>query len=424
MKFPLLFFSVFLFSGISLRATDTLSVEQIRTMALQNSPLQQQKALAESQAALRQRSIQSNSLPRVQFGAQATWQSDVFGLPIDNPLFKVPEVPKDQYRLNIDISERLYDGGSDKYLRRKHELERDMTIAQADVDVFQVRELVTDLFFKTLLLQENEAILKAVLETLQARLRQTEAAVAGGVALRSQADQVRIQILQTEQQMAALRADQQSLKDVLAIWLGRQDTDFQLHTPLSNTQGATTNSPAVRPEYQFFDFQKQQLQLGQDMLRLQAQPRVELFAQAGLGRPNPFNFFETGFEPFGLIGLRAVWMPVDWGNRSRERQTLVLQSKMVESRQQAFDQRLEAASAKDRADVTKAQSLLAQDDAIILLQKDILRRAEAQLENGIMTTTDYLSQVNLLTQAQLTRKTHEIQALQAQEMLRAKRGLD
>ena len=144
------------------------------------------------------------------------------------------------------------------------------------------------------------------------------------------------------------------------------------------------------------------------MLRLKTQPRVELFAQGGLGRPNPFNFFETGFQPFVLFGLRAVWTPFDWGSRGRERQVLALQAQHLEAQRQAFDQRLTAALQKDQAEQVKARALLEQDDAIIALQEDIVRRAEAQVQNGIMTTTDYLAQLNLLTQARLTRKTHEI----------------
>ncbi len=406
----------------SLHAADTLGVEQVRALALQTSPLQQKKALAESAVALHLQNIRSNNLPRVQVGAQATWQSDVFGLPIDNPLFKIPVVPKDQYKLSADISERLWDGGSDRYLRQQCELDRDLALAQTDVDVFQLRETVTDLYFKVLLLQESEAILAAALDNLNTRLRQADAAVTGGVSLRTNADQVRIQILQTEQQMAAIQSDQKTLKQILAIWIGRDNADFQLKAPDAAANLQRPDVRQFRPEYRLFDVQQRSLQVGQDMLRLRFQPRVEVFAQGGLGRPNPFNFFETGFKPFGLVGLRAVWTPIDWGNNSRERQVLALQTQVVDAQRQAFEQRLDAATSRDQDDWTKSRAQLTQDDAIIALQEDIVRRAEAQVQNGVMTTTDYLAQLNLLTQARLTRKTHEIQALQAQEMLYAKAG--
>lgn len=414
------FLTVALILPFAARADDTLTVQQCRDLAVKNSPLQQKKLYAESINALQIKNLRSNSLPRIQAGAQVTWQSDVFGLPINSPFFEVPQVPKDQYKLSVDVAQRIWDGGTDRILHQQRDLERSLAVAQTDVDVFSLREIVTDLYFKTLLLQENEAILTAARTDLQARLKQTEAAVAEGTALRTSADQIRIQMLKTEQQINATHADRQALTEVLAKWIGREKSDFQLVTPAQLSAAASLNTD--RPEYQLFNLQQKTFQLQKERLALGLQPRVEAFAQGGVGRPNPFNFFETGFEPFILVGLRAVWTPVDWGNKRREAQVFDIQMKNVEAQRQFFDQRLEASTLKDQQDAAKWTAQLAQDDAIIALQTDIIRRADAQVENGVMTTTDYLAQVNLLTQAQLTRKAHEVQAAQAREMARARTG--
>lgn len=406
------------------RANDTLTVEQLRQLAVQNSPLQQKKLLAESIAALQTRNLQSNNLPRISIGAQASWQSDVFGLPIESPFFKVPEVPKDQYKLTADISQRIWDGGSDRYARQQRELESQIAAAQADVDVYQVREIVTDLFFKILLLEESEKILAATRDDLLNRLKQTQAAIAGGVALRTTADQMQIQVWKTEQQLSGVRADRVTLLDVLASWLGRKQVDFTLRPPIAAQVAATSNpgSVSARPEYHLIALQQQGLALQSDALKLRHQPRVEAFVQGGLGRPNPFNFFETGFQPFALIGLRAAWTPLDWGNTRRDRQISVIQMNTLSAQVEALDQRFEALDRRDRGEIAKADALLRQDDEIIQLQEDIVRRAETQVQNGVMTATDYLAQLNLLTQAKLTRATHVIQGQQAREMLEAQTG--
>ena len=405
------------FSGF---AGDTLTVQQCRELAVQNSPLQRKKLYAESIAALHIRDLRSNNLPRINIGAQATWQSDVFSFPGDNPLFQIPEVPKDQYKLSVDVAQRIWDGGTDRYSQQQRELERDLASAQADVDVYQLREIVTDLYFKTLLLQESEAILQSSKTDLQNRLKQAEASVAEGAALRTSADQVKIQILKTGQQISATEVDKQALLEILAKWIGRAQVDFALAGPgWSNTP----LQPEARPEIRLFSLQQRSYQLQKDRLQLMLQPRIEAFAQGGIGRPNPFNFFETGFEPFLLVGLRASWTPFDWGNRQREAQIFDLQAKNVEAQRLAFEQRLEAGAIKDFWDLNvKYKEQLDQDDAIITLQEDIVRRAEAQVKNGVMTDTDYLTQINLLTQSRLTRKMHEVQAAQAREMLIAKLG--
>ncbi len=403
------------------RATDTLTVDQVRQMAIQNSPLQQKKLLAESIAALQTRNLRSNNLPRINVGAQATWQSDVFGLPIESPFFQVPEVPKDQYKLSVDLSQRIWDGGSDRYARQQRELESQIAAAQVDVDVFQVREVVTDLFFKILLLEESEKILDATRSDLQNRLKQTQAAIAGGVALRTTADQLQIQIWKTEQQLDAVRADRATLRDVLAAWLRREQADFVLRAPVPPRTTEQFNI-LTRPEYQLIGLQLKALNLQTDALKLRHQPRIEAFVQGGLGRPNPFNFFETGFEPFALIGLRAAWTPLDWGNTRRDRQISVIQQNNLAAQSTALDQRFDALQRRDRGEIAKADGQLKQDDEIIKLQEDIVRRAETQVQNGVMTATDYLAQINLLTQARLTRATHQIQTQQAREMLIAHSG--
>ena len=53
--------------------------------------------------------------------------------------------PKDQYKLSVDVTQRIWDGGTDQYARQQHALESDLATAQVAVDVFSLREIVTDL---------------------------------------------------------------------------------------------------------------------------------------------------------------------------------------------------------------------------------------------------------------------------------------
>lgn len=389
---------------------------------MQNSPLQQKKNIAATISALQLENLKSNNLPRISVNAQATYQSDVIDFPLSTPTGPLLTLPKDQYLVSVNLAERIYDGGSDRIQRKQHALESDLATAQVDVETYQLRELVTNLFFQALLLQESKAILQTSEEDLERRKKQAAGAVAEGAALRSTVDQVQVQILKTEQQMAALDADRQALLQVLSKWVGKDVSSMTLQADL---QGEVPPVDAgARPEMRLFALQMQQTALGKDALSLRMQPRVELFAQGGYSQPNPFDFFKTGFVPFGIVGLRASWTPVNWGNTKREAQVFDLQAKNINAQQQAFQQRFEAGYFKDQSDYAKWQAQLKQDDDIIKLQEDIVARADAQVKNGVMTATDYLTQLNTLTQARLTRKYHEVQAAQAREVWRAKTAND
>lgn len=70
-------------------------------------------------------------------------------------------------------------------------------------------------------------------------------------------------------------------------------------------------------------------------------------------------------------------------------------------------------------DLDKIQNLIDKDDELITLRKSIKKASLAQLENGVITTNDYLREVNAEEQAVLTKISHEIQYLLTQYNLKA-----
>ena len=73
-----------------------------------------------------------------------------------------------------------------------------------------------------------------------------------------------------------------------------------------------------------------------------------------------------------------------------------------------------AETKKQRAEINKLQQLISSDKEIIDLRKSVTASAKAQLENGVMTASDYLREINNEDQARQTLITHEIQLLQAE----------
>jgi hypothetical protein len=54
------------------------------------------------------------------------------------------------------------------------------------------------------------------------------------------------------------------------------------------------------------------------------------------------------------------------------------------------------------------------DDAIINLRESVKKASAAQLENGVLSAHDYITEVNAEDQARQNRILHEMQLLQAQ----------
>ena len=69
---------------------------------------------------------------------------------------------------------------------------------------------------------------------------------------------------------------------------------------------------------------------------------------------------------------------------------------------------------QQQADIDKYAALLATDKEIIELRTQVTESAKAQLENAVITSNDFLIQVNAEDSARQAMILHELQWLQAQ----------
>ena len=70
---------------------------------------------------------------------------------------------------------------------------------------------------------------------------------------------------------------------------------------------------------------------------------------------------------------------------------------------------------QQQTQISKLQHLMEQDQESVALRHQVAQAAQVQLDNGVITTHEYLQKVNAEHLAQQTLLLHEIQLLQAQE---------
>jgi len=68
---------------------------------------------------------------------------------------------------------------------------------------------------------------------------------------------------------------------------------------------------------------------------------------------------------------------------------------------------------KYKSEISKLEGLIEKDKGIIELKSKILISISSQLKNGIITATDYLTELNSENQAKIMLKTHHVQLVQA-----------
>jgi outer membrane protein TolC len=119
------------------------------------------------------------------------------------------------------------------------------------------------------------------------------------------------------------------------------------------------------------------------------------------------------FDPFYIIGARLSWNIWDWNQTKNSKQILGLQNDILNTQREAFEQNLSIQLETYRSDIRKYDQMLKQDNDIIILRLNITKSAESQLDNGVITTSDYLGYVNDETRSKINKELHMIALIKA-----------
>lgn len=95
--------------------------------------------------------------------------------------------------------------------------------------------------------------------------------------------------------------------------------------------------------------------------------------------------------------------------RSKQQKVLDLNREIVNTKEATFNQNLQAALTEKSAEIEKYGSIISKDAQIVGKRQEILRAAESQLANGVITSTEYLQELNAQNNAQLNLLLHQVQ---------------
>jgi outer membrane protein TolC len=81
----------------------------------------------------------------------------------------------------------------------------------------------------------------------------------------------------------------------------------------------------------------------------------------------------------------------------------------VDVQQETFNKNLTVTLSRIEADISKFSEALERDKQIIDLRKQVISSAKSKLENGVMTSAEYIADLNQLKKARLTHEQHKIE---------------
>jgi outer membrane protein TolC len=399
---------------LSVQAQDNnrLTLQQAYQMAQQNYPMIKQKELVRQTATLNIENISKGFLPQLNISGQATYQSEVTSVPVKIPGFEIESPSKDQYKIQAELSQLVYDGGNtiaQKNIQRVNALVEDQ---KAEVELYKVKERINQLYLGILLIDEQLKQVELVKKDVQLGINRVEAQVKNGTAFRSSQLTLEAELLKNDQRAIELKANRKGLVDVLALFINRSlPANVQLEQPVPVT--TIQQERIARPELRLFSYQDSLFKVQNQLISARNRPRTSLFVQGGYGRPG-LNMLKNEFDLFYIAGVRLNWGLGGLYTTKKERELLSVNQRMVNVQKDVFLLNTNTALKQQQSELDKLQQLIQSDQQIITIRTQVQDAANAQLANGVITASDYLREVNAEDQARLSLITHQLQLLQAQ----------
>lgn len=390
--------------------SQSLTVETCQEKARANYPLVKQYGLIEQTAHYNISNANKGYLPQLMLSAKGTYQSQVTKLPITLPGVVIPELSKDQYQAVLEASQLIWDGGVISAQKRITNANTEVEKQKLEVDLFALNERVNQLFFGILLI--NEQIIQAeILENeLHTNYNRVYAYKQNGVANQSDLDAIRVEQINVIQRKSELKSAQKSYFIMLSALTSLAiDEKTELVKPALNLS-ILKETGNKRPELGLFEAQNKLLESQKSLLNAGNLPKIGAFIQGGYGKPG-LNMLTNEFSEFYIGGVRLSWNISGFYSQKNNINKIETSKKSVDIQKETFLFNSDLKTKQQQTEIEKLQSTLSNDDEIIRLRENIKKSATAKVENGTLTVSDLIREINAENQARQLKSLHEIQLI-------------
>jgi len=410
---------IFIFIGlfVSTLLAKAQSLEELIDKAKAHNPQSLQLALIDELSDLKIKQISGSNLPQSSIGGQATWQSAVTSIDISLPGVNIQPPPKDQYKVTLDVQQNIWDGGLSASQKSMEMANREVNSKKVVTDLFQIEEQISNIYFGLLFADRQRSNAALILNELNSKIVQVKAAIENGVAIKSSLLILEAKKIELAQSISEIEKKKSTALKTLSILTGENiDENISLEIPEFMELEAMGNQ---RPELALMTAQQGAIQASEKLVKAKNAPKLGLFATGGYGRPG-LNFLARDFSPY-MIGGLSLKIPLSHlynGGQANDIQQIKVNQLKVETQKRGFLMASEVKFANQMAEKERLESLLKSDAQLIAIRGQIRITADAQLTNGVITSNEYLTELNNEDMAKQALILHEVQLLQAKQNLK------
>ena len=392
---------------LSLNAQETVTLKETQQLAKEHYPLIKRNGLIEKTKAYTLENIAKGWLPQINVVGQATYQNEVTQLPFALPNSSVEPLSKDQYKVYADIQQTVYDGGLISNQKKLAKIQSETEIQKNEVELDKLEERINQIYFGILQSQEQLKQTEITKNDIENGLKKASAQLEYGTIFRSQVDVLKAQLIGLEQRQIEIQSLRKNLIETLSLFTKK---DFSENTVFETPEKLLLTGENNRAELKLFTLQQQMLETQKSLVESKNLPKLGAFFQSGYGKPG-FNMLRNEFDVFNISGLRLQIPISGYYTKKNDLALLNTQQQDLEIQKENFLFNQNFSTIRNSEELEKLQKLIQKDEELIVLRQSIKKASLAQLENGVINTSDYLREVNAEEQARIQKMTHEIQFL-------------
>ena len=396
-----------------LQAQKILTLKDCYDHAMTSNALAGEKTGYSDISKLKDENLVKGWLPTLDANGSLVYNSSVIdlsgvlgSLPIPGIANAIKPLPHEQYKITLDINQVIYDGGAIKGARELEKADLSVNQKQTETDMYKLRGEINNYYFNLLLLARQKELLNTYLEIIEKQISSMQSGINNGVIIKSDIDILTSEKINIQQELAENEIRKTSFIKVLSNLTGLEiDTTTIFIVPAPKDE---LSNELLRPELQLFDLRKQQLGAGLKVIESSRMPKAFGFATFGYGNPPGSNFFKNEFAPYYVVGATVKWNIFDWNRSKNEKQVISFQQSLIENRKKDLTDNLNRLLVSKNAEIISLKDLIDRDNELIALRKKITASSKSQYQNGTVTATEYLNQLNSERQALINNEIHKI----------------
>lgn len=415
-RFIYLICLLFLLSIKGYGRNDTITLRDCIKAATEHAFINAQFGLNNELAELKIANAKVTNLPSLHAFGKATYQSDAISIAIPGGSI---EVDLFQYNTGIEARQKIFDGGIAGKASRLEAAVLNAESGKINTKLYKLTNRVTNMFFQVLLMEKKIAIISLKEEILQNRFKEMQLAVDNGILKRNELESMQAEVLIVKQQHMGFDRMKLQLLSSLRIITG-------LH--FAGNQFVIQDSMFLlpeksRPEKLYFAAEQQKLESLAELQQAKNLPKLYAFGQAGYSYPS-LNFFENQSDYYYIVGAKLSWTIFDWKQNRRKVEIIRKQKESVAIRESEFDQNISIATEKEVIAQEQLKKMIALDNEIIRQRSLVTKGSEVALEEGTITATDYLENLNTEMKARTDAESRKLELHLSYIQLKILEGID